>query len=58
MSAAPGKDSKLIAEATRDVFYGTAIVTVVAFVVALRWMPSGKVEAGDVPADEPAPESA
>lgn len=42
------------AEATRDVFYGMAVAMVIAFLIALRWMPSGKVEPGDVPEDEPA----
>ncbi len=46
------------AEATRDVFYGMAIVMAAAFVVALRWMPDGKVEPGEVPEDESAPETA
>ncbi|HEX3737160.1 MAG TPA: MFS transporter [Solirubrobacterales bacterium] len=41
------------AEATRDVFYGMAIVMAVAFIVALRWMPTGKVEPGDVPDEDP-----
>jgi EmrB/QacA subfamily drug resistance transporter len=41
------------AEATRDVFYGMAIALAIAFVVALKFMPSGKVEEGDVPEDEP-----
>ncbi|HVS99188.1 MAG TPA: MFS transporter [Solirubrobacterales bacterium] len=44
------------AEATRDVFYGMAIVMAVAFIVALRWMPAGKVEPGDVAEEETAPE--
>ncbi|HEX4731865.1 MAG TPA: MFS transporter [Solirubrobacterales bacterium] len=42
------------AEATRDVFYGMAVALAIAFVIALKFMPSGKVEEGDVPADEPA----
>jgi EmrB/QacA subfamily drug resistance transporter len=46
------------AEATRDVFYGMAIALAIAFVIALKFMPGGKVEEGDVPAGEPAPESA
>ena len=41
------------AEATRDVFHGMAIALAIAFVVALKFMPSGKVEEGDVPEDEP-----
>jgi EmrB/QacA subfamily drug resistance transporter len=46
------------AEATRDVFYGMAIALAIAFVIALKFMPGGKVEEGDIPADEAAPESA
>jgi hypothetical protein len=46
------------AEATRDVFYGMAIALAIAFVIALKFMPGGKVEEGDVPAGETAPESA
>jgi EmrB/QacA subfamily drug resistance transporter len=42
------------AEATRDVFYGMAIALAIAFVIALKFMPGGKVEEGDVPTDEPA----
>jgi EmrB/QacA subfamily drug resistance transporter len=42
------------AEATRDVFYGMAVALAIAFVVALKFMPGGKVEEGDVPEDEPA----
>jgi EmrB/QacA subfamily drug resistance transporter len=42
------------AEATRDVFYGMAIALAIAFVIALKFMPGGKVEEGDVPEDEPA----
>jgi EmrB/QacA subfamily drug resistance transporter len=42
------------AEATRDVFYGMAIALAIAFVIALKFMPGGKVEEGDVPADAPA----
>jgi EmrB/QacA subfamily drug resistance transporter len=42
------------AEATRDVFYGMAIALAIAFVIALKFMPGGKVEEGDVPADEAA----
>ncbi|HEY2477981.1 MAG TPA: MFS transporter [Solirubrobacterales bacterium] len=41
------------AEATRDVFYGMAIALAIGFLVALKFMPSGKVEPGDVPEDEP-----
>jgi hypothetical protein len=60
--ASSGKNSKLIlaamifavpmafAEATRDVFYGMAIALAIAFLVALKFMPGGKVEEGDVPA--------
>jgi hypothetical protein len=46
------------AEATRDVFHGMAIALAVAFVVALKFMPSGKVEEGDVPDEIPSPEAA
>jgi MFS family permease len=42
------------AEATRDVFYGMAIALAIAFVIALKFMPGGKVEEGDVPAESPA----
>jgi EmrB/QacA subfamily drug resistance transporter len=42
------------AEATGDVFHGMAIALAVAFIVALKFMPGGKVEEGDVPDDEPA----
>ena len=42
------------AEATRDVFYGMAVALAIAFVIALKFMPGGKVEEGDVPEDEPA----
>jgi EmrB/QacA subfamily drug resistance transporter len=45
------------AEATRDVFYGMAIALAIAFVVALKFMPGGKVEEGDLPEGEVAPES-
>jgi EmrB/QacA subfamily drug resistance transporter len=41
------------AEATRDVFYGMAIALAIAFVIALKFMPSGKVEEGDVVEDTP-----
>ena len=41
------------AEATRDVFYGMAVALAIAFVIALRFMPSGKVEEGDVIEDTP-----
>jgi EmrB/QacA subfamily drug resistance transporter len=44
------------AEATKDVFRGMAIALAVAFVVALKFMPSGKVEEGDVPDEVPSPE--
>ncbi len=43
------------AEATRDVFYGMAIALAIAFVVALKFMPGGKVEEGEVPVDAPSP---
>jgi EmrB/QacA subfamily drug resistance transporter len=46
------------AEATRDVFHGMAIALAIAFVIALKFMPAGKVEEGDVPAEESAPETA
>ena len=42
------------AEATKDVFHGMAIALAVAFVIAVKFMPDGKVEEGDVPEDEPA----
>jgi EmrB/QacA subfamily drug resistance transporter len=42
------------AEATGDVFHGMAIALAIAFVVALKFMPGGKVEEGEVPEDEPA----
>jgi EmrB/QacA subfamily drug resistance transporter len=42
------------AEATRDVFYGMAIALAIAFVIALKFMPGGKVEEGDVPAPQSA----
>ncbi|HET7121500.1 MAG TPA: MFS transporter [Solirubrobacterales bacterium] len=42
--------------ASRTVFYGMAAAMVIAFVVALAWMPSGKAE--EVSEDEPAPISA
>ncbi len=45
--------SMSFAEASRDVFHGMAIALAIAFVVALRFMPSGKVEEGEVPDDEP-----
>ena len=41
------------AEASRDVFHGMGIALAIAFVIALKFMPSGKVEEGDVPEDEP-----
>ncbi|HXF32070.1 MAG TPA: MFS transporter [Solirubrobacterales bacterium] len=41
------------AEATKDVFHGMAIALAIAFVVALKFMPDGKVEEGEVPEDEP-----
>jgi EmrB/QacA subfamily drug resistance transporter len=43
------------AEATRDVFYGMAVALAIAFVVALKFMPGGKVEEGEVPEDAPSP---
>jgi len=46
------------AEATRDVFYGMAVAMAIAFVIALKFMPNGKVEEGEVPEDEPAPSAA
>ena len=46
------------AEATKDVFHGMAIALAIAFVVALKFMPSGKVEEGDVPDEVPSPEVA
>ncbi len=46
------------AEATRDVFYGMAIALAIAFVIALKFMPSGKVSEGEVPEDEPAARAA
>ncbi len=42
------------AEATRDVFYGMAIALAIAFVIALKFMPGGKVEEGDIPVESPA----
>ena len=47
-----------IAEATRDVFHGMAIALAIAFVVALKFMPAGKVEEGEVPEDESVLEAA
>ena len=44
------------AEATKDVFHGMAIALAIAFVVAVKFMPSGKVEEGDVPDEIPSPE--
>jgi MFS family permease len=41
------------AEATEDVFHGMAIALAVAFVIALKFMPAGKVEEGEVPEDQP-----
>jgi EmrB/QacA subfamily drug resistance transporter len=46
------------AEATRDVFYGMAVALAVAFFVALKFMPAGKVEEGEVTEDEPVPDAA
>jgi hypothetical protein len=46
------------AEATRDVFYGMAVALAIAFFVALKFMPGGKVEEGEVAEDETAPEAA
>lgn len=45
------------AEATRDVFYGMAVALVIAFFVALKFMPGGKVEEGDVAEEESVPEA-
>jgi predicted MFS family arabinose efflux permease len=45
------------AEATRDVFHGMAIALAIAFVVALKFMPGGKVEEGEVPEEEAVPET-
>jgi EmrB/QacA subfamily drug resistance transporter len=42
------------AEATKDVFHGMAIALAIAFVIAVKFMPDGKVEEGEVPEDEPA----
>jgi EmrB/QacA subfamily drug resistance transporter len=42
------------AEATKDVFHGMGIALAIAFVIAVKFMPDGKVEEGDVPEDEPA----
>jgi EmrB/QacA subfamily drug resistance transporter len=42
------------AEATGNVFHGMAIALAIAFVIAVKFMPSGKVEEGEVPEDEPA----
>jgi hypothetical protein len=44
------------AEATGDVFHGMAIALAIGFVVALKFMPAGKVEEGEVPEEEPVPE--
>jgi EmrB/QacA subfamily drug resistance transporter len=46
------------AEASKDVFHGMAIALAVAFVIALKFMPSGKVEEGEVPEEEPAASAA
>jgi len=46
------------AEATKNVFHGMAIALAIAFVVALKFMPSGKVEEGDIPDEVPSPEVA
>ncbi|HVX34149.1 MAG TPA: MFS transporter [Solirubrobacterales bacterium] len=45
------------AEATGDVFHGMAIALAIAFVVALKFMPPGKVEETDVAEDETVPET-
>ncbi len=45
------------AEATRDVFHGMAIAVAIAFVVALKFMPSGKVEEDEVPSEDPSLEA-
>ncbi|HTT94570.1 MAG TPA: MFS transporter [Solirubrobacterales bacterium] len=42
------------AEASKDVFHGMAIALAIGFLIALRWMPGGKVEEGEVPEEEPA----
>ncbi|MBS1860969.1 MAG: MFS transporter [Actinobacteria bacterium] len=42
------------AEASRDVFHGMAIALAIGFLIALRFMPGGKVEEGEVAEDEPA----
>jgi EmrB/QacA subfamily drug resistance transporter len=41
------------AEATKDVFHGMGIALAIAFVIAVKFMPTGKVEEGDVVEDEP-----
>jgi hypothetical protein len=50
--------SMSFAEATRDVFYGMAVALVIAFFVALKFMPGGKVEEGEVAEEESVPEAA
>jgi EmrB/QacA subfamily drug resistance transporter len=45
------------AEATRDVFHGMAIALAIAFVIALKFMPAGKVEEGEVAEEEPVAET-
>ena len=45
------------AEATRDVFYGMAVALAIAFFVALKFMPGGKVEEGEVAEEEAVPET-
>ncbi|HWH20393.1 MAG TPA: MFS transporter [Solirubrobacterales bacterium] len=45
------------AEATKDVFHGMAIALAIAFVVALKFMPSGKVEEDKVPDEDPSLEA-
>ena len=46
------------AEATKNVFHGMAIALAIACVVALKFMPSGKVEEGEIPDEVPSPEAA
>jgi hypothetical protein len=46
------------AEATRDVFHGMAIALAIGFVIAVKFMPDGKVEEGEVPEDEAVPSAA
>lgn len=46
------------AEATRDVFYGMAVALAIAFFVALKFMPAGKVEEREVAEEDSVPETA